>query len=78
MCSTVRHILGHNKMRGRSRGHLRQVRNAEHLMVAREFSHFGADGVRNFPANVCVDLVEDEEWNRILLGQRRFDREHQP
>src|SRR5436853_6915775 len=71
----TRYFFGHNKLRRRSGGHLRQMRNTEYLMIASELSHFGADGICNLPTNVCVDLIKDEQWNGVLLGQRRFDRE---
>ena len=71
-------ILGHDEMRIGRRRDLRQMRDAKNLMLAAERSHLGADGIRDFAADVCVDLVEDEQRNRILRGERRFDREHQP
>ena len=72
------YFLRHHKMRGCHGSHLRQMGDAEHLMVVRELSHFGADGISNFATNVCIDLIKNEKGDRILFGQRRFDGEHQP
>ena len=36
-----------------------------------------AQGVGDFSAHVCVDLVEHEQRDRVVCGNGRFDREHQ-
>jgi hypothetical protein len=57
------------------RGDLRQMRDADHLMIAQRL-HLGTNGVRDFAADVRVDLVEHEQWNCVMRSQRGFDRQH--
>ena len=51
--------------------------NANHLMIVAQGSHFRSDRVRDLAADVGVDLVEHEQWNRVVGRQGGFDREHQ-
>ncbi len=41
-----------------------------------ERAHFRADRMRDLAADVGVDLIEDEERDGVLRGQRGLDREH--
>ena len=75
--AAARDFLCHNEMRRRRRSDLRQVRDANHLMIAPQRLHLRADSMRDFAADVRVDLVEDEQRNRIVRGERGFDRQHQ-
>ena len=52
------------------------MRDGEHLPLVRDGPHFLADGVRDFSADVCVDLVKNEQRNRVLCGERGLYGEH--
>src|ERR1700674_151933 len=45
--ATASHFLRDHKMRARRRSDLRQMRDAKHLMIGREFPHLFTDSVRN-------------------------------
>ena len=75
--AAARHVLGHDKMRRSRCGDLRQMRDADHLVIPPQPLHFGTNGVRDFAADVCVDLIEHEQGNGIMRSQRGFDRQHQ-
>src|SRR5216110_94395 len=64
-------------MRRRSRSYLRQMRDANYLMIATQCSHFGSDRVRDFAAHIRVDLIKDEQRDRVMCCQRGLDRKHQ-
>ena len=51
--------------------------DANHLMIAAQRLHLCANCVGDFTADVGVDLVEDEQWNLVMCGQRRFDCQHE-
>src|SRR6266446_9491503 len=64
-------------MRRRSRSYLRQMCDANYLMIATQCSHFRSDRVRDFAAHIRVDLIKDEQRDRVMCCQRGLDREHQ-
>jgi hypothetical protein len=39
-------------------------------MIRRQFSHLRPDGVRDLAADIRVDLVEDEQRDCVLRGER--------
>ena len=75
--AAARHVLRHDKMRRSGCGDLRQMRDADYLMIPSQRLHLGTNGVRDFAADVRVDLVEHEQWNCVVRSQRGFDRQHQ-
>ncbi len=52
--------------------------DANELMFAPEGLHLCSDSVRDFAADVGVDLVEHEKGNRVVRGECGFDRQHEP
>ena len=57
------------------RGDLREVRDAEHLAMARDVGDGAADDLGDRAADAGVDLVEDVEAGRALLGEHALQRE---
>ena len=53
-----------------------EVSDAEDLAAVAEDSHFLADGVGSFAADVGVHFVEDEEGDVVLGCEDGFDGEH--
>ena len=69
-----RHLFCDHKL-GRRRGlDLRQMRDTQHLVAGAERAHLRPDRIGNFPTDVRVDLVEDEERDGILEREDGFDR----
>ena len=64
--ASMRHLFGHNEMSRGERGHLRQMRDAQHLVASGQRAHFGSDRVGNFTPDIRIDLIEDEERDGIL------------
>ena len=65
----LHHFLRHDELRRRSRGHLRQVRDAKHLMIGGQLPHLFAHRICDLAANIRVDFVKHQKRNRILRGQ---------
>ena len=59
--ATAHDILGYNEMRRSSRSHLRQVRDANNLMIASQCLHLRANCMCDLAADVRVDLIEHEQ-----------------
>ena len=47
--------------------------DADQLMFTGKRPHFRADRVRDFAADIGIDLVEHEQGNRIVRGECGFD-----
>ena len=52
------------------------MRDTEDLVGFRQGAHFLPHFHRDFPADVGVDLVEDEQRHAVLRGQHGLEREH--
>ena len=57
-------------------GDLREVGDGEDLALLGDGAHFCADGVSDFAADVGVNLVEHEQRDGVLRGERGFHGEH--
>ena len=57
-CAATRNVFRHDKVRRSGRGDLRQMRDADHLMITPQHLHLGANRVRDFAADIRIDLVE--------------------
>ena len=57
---------------------LRQVRDAQHLMTARQAPQRSPDRLGAAPADPRVDLVEDERGGRVGFGEDALDRQGDP
>ena len=64
------------KMAIRERGNLRQMRDAQYLMIFREFLQLAADDLRDLAADAGVDLVEDHRRDAAPLRLQPLEREH--
>ena len=62
----------------RERGHLRQVGDAEDLVVARELGEERPHDLRHAPADAGVDFVEDERRDAGAPAHQDLDGERQP
>ena len=74
----MRHFFAHHEMGRSGRGHLRKMRDAQHLVAGGQHAHFCADRMGDFAPYIRVNLVEDEERDGILEREGRFDRQHHP
>ena len=63
-------------MRVGHRRDLRQMRDAEHLLAARNVGKLLRDLLRGSSADARVHLVEDQRLHRILLGKDVLHRQH--
>ena len=68
--ASFRDFFRDDEMPRRCRRHLGQVRDAKHLVIFAERLHLRPDGIRDFAADVRVDLVEDEQRDRVLCRER--------
>ena len=69
-------VFDDDKMRAGGGGDLGEVGDAKDLMRGTELFHFRADFCADFAADVGVDLVENENGNTVLRGERGFECEH--
>src|SRR5689334_22900883 len=60
----------------RTRGNLRQMRDREYLMVARDAAHCVAHLQADASTDARVHFVEDERGHTIQPGEDRLEREH--
>ena len=72
--SILHEFLGHDELRMGRRGDLRKMGDAEHLMASPRDLIFCTDRVRDLAADVGVDLVEDEQRDGVLRGERGLSR----
>src|SRR4051812_47262884 len=56
--------------------YLRQVRDAQDLLMHGELAQFFADDRAKTAADVRVNLVEDQHADAVGLGEDSFEREH--
>ena len=75
---SIKLVLADHDVRIRVRGDLRQMRDAEHLMIP-------AQRAKPLPQRRCiaaadasVDLVEHEQWRFVGRGQDDLERQRQP
>jgi hypothetical protein len=66
------HLLGHDVMRVRRRGHLRQMRDAQHLPLRGNLLHLFADRIGRLAADVRVHLVKNQNGNFVLGASTVF------
>ena len=71
-------VLGHHQVPVGERGHLRQVGDHEHLVVAGQPGQPPADLHRRLAADPGVDLVEDQRRRAAGAGEDHLDGEHHP
>ena len=60
----------------RHRCNLRQMRDAQKLMIFCDHSHLLGDLLRRTAADSCVDLVKNQRFHRILVCHNCLDRQH--
>lgn len=53
-----------------------EVGDAQHLMVAGDAAHLGADGMGGLAADIGIDLIEHEDGDLILGGEDGLEGEH--
>lgn len=53
-----------------------EVGDAEDLSLEGDLTHFFADGMGGFAADIGVDLIEDQDEDIILSGEDGFEGEH--
>ena len=61
--------------RCRSR-HLREVGDAEDLMTSSEFGHLDGHASGDLAADICIDLIKNEEGDLVLSRECRLERQH--
>jgi hypothetical protein len=66
------------KMAIGERRDLRQMRDAQNLVILRQLLQHAADHLRNLAADTRVDLVEDHRRDPAALGFQTLEREHHP
>ena len=76
--SAADHPLADHDVRVGVRRHLREVRHAQHLVVAAQRAQPLAQGRRVPAADPGIDLVEDEERRLVGRGQHDLQRQRQP
>jgi len=64
--TAARYVLTHDEMRRSRRGDLRQMCDADHLMIAPQFLHLCSNRMRDFATHVRVDLIEHKQWDGIV------------
>ena len=57
---------------------LRQVGDAQHLVLAGQVAQLAAYHSAHAPANALVDLIEDQGGHLVGACQHIFDRQHEP
>ena len=65
-------------VRGAVRRDLREVCDAQHLALPRQFPQARPDDIGHRAADAGVDLVENERLAGRVGGRQRFERQHQP
>ena len=65
-------VFADDKLDSSARGDLRQVGDGEDLSLVCDGAHFLANGVGDFAADICVDLVEYEQRDGVLRGEGGF------
>ena len=58
------------------RGNLRQVRDADDLVTARDLQQFAADDRRRDPADSAVYFIEDHRRNVIVVADYLLEGQH--
>ena len=66
----------HHEMRCGLRRHLRQMRDAKHLVAAPQLAHARPNLHRDFATDVGVDLIEDQQRHGVVLRQYALHRKH--
>ena len=74
--ASVAHFLDHLIVCGSRCGHRGQMRDAQHLMLGGDGCHLLPDRMGGFAADIGVDLIEDQNGNRILVGQHSLQGQH--
>ena len=59
-------------------GDLRQVGDAEHLVVGGEFADLARHRLGRLAADPGVDLVENDGVDHVATGEQALQRQHQP
>ena len=59
-----------------ARRHLRQVRDAKHLVLRAERRQFAPDRRADFAADIRIHLVKHQQRRGVGLGQHGLEREH--
>ena len=70
------HLLCREEVRRGWRGHLRQVRNAQHLTLLGNLSHFLGDGIGCLTTHICIHLIKDQRGNLVHDRQHSLERKH--
>ena len=70
MSASANHFLCHHELPGRRGRNLGQMGDAQDLMIRSEFSHLCSHCVCDLAADIGVDLVKNEERDRIVGSQR--------
>ena len=60
------------------RSDLREMRNAQHLMVSAQLPETFPDRGRDRPAHPRIDFIKDQDRHMIDIGQDGFQRQHHP
>ena len=63
-------------MRRALAGHLRQMRDGDHLHMAAHPGEHPAHFLGHAARDAGVDLVEDERGHTLVFGQKGLDAEH--
>lgn|SRR5690625_4739368 len=68
----------HHEMRLRQRSDLWKVSYTDNLMMLTEFRHPQTDDPADFPSDVGIDFIENQNRRPVDPRQNRFKREHHP
>src|SRR5579885_2087016 len=71
-------LFGNVKVRITKGGNLRQVSDANHLMVGSQIPQFFPNNLTTAPTDATVNLIENQGWRRVGCRQDGFQRQHQP
>ena len=74
--SALGDLLAHGEVGGAADRDLGQMGDADHLVMPGHLLEFGADGSAHFPADIGIDLVENQQGNAVLSGEHRLGGEH--
>lgn len=69
-------VFTHGELPRRRGRHLRQMRDAEHLMRRGQRPHPAPNLHRNLPANIGVNFVKDQERNTVPCGKNGLECKH--
>lgn len=76
--SSALHAFEHLQMALALYGDLREVRDANHLVIDRKLGEFFPDSTGRFAAHIAVDLVKNKQRNPVMGGQNRLGCKHDP